>query len=186
MSPLLINGRTEKDLIRACLQGERIAQKEIFQMYSGKMLAICLRYARNRQEAEDIFQDGFVKVFTHLKEFESQGSFEGWIRKIMIHTALRTNKKKYISHEEAGLDHVPEDMILPEVFSLLSEAELIKLISSLPDGYRIVFNMYAIEGFSHKEIGEMLGIEESTSRSQLAKARKLLQEKVLSHYNQAV
>jgi RNA polymerase sigma-70 factor (ECF subfamily) len=186
MSPLLINGRTEKELIRCCLQGERAAQKEIFQMYSGKMLGMCMRYTKNRQEAEDILQDGFVKVFTHLAEFEFHGSFEGWVRRIMIHTALRNLKKKYVSMEESGLDHITEDVVMPDVFAALSEAELIKLISSLPDGYRAVFNLFAIEGFSHKEIGEMLGIEESTSRSQLTKARKLLQEMVLSHYNMAV
>jgi RNA polymerase sigma factor (sigma-70 family) len=186
MSPLLVNGRTEKELLKACLRNDRSAQKEIFQMYSGKMMAICQRYAKHRQDAEDIFQEGFVKVFTHLQEFEYAGSFEGWVRRIMIHTAIRYNRKKYISHEELGLDHIVEDSSMPEVFSTLSETELIKLISSLPDGYRMVFNLYAIEGFSHKEVGEMLGIEESTSRSQLAKARKILQEKVIEYYNLAV
>lgn len=186
MSPLLLNGRTEKDLIKACLVGDRLAQKDIFNMYAGKMMAICCRYSRHRLEAEDILQDAFVKVFKHMEEFEHLGSFEGWIRRIIINTAIKNNQKKSFSHEEIGLDHIKEDSAGPEVFSALSEEELIKLISSLPDGYRMVFNLFAIEGFSHKEIGDLLGIEESTSRSQLVKARRILQQKVNDLYKVAV
>ncbi len=186
MSPLLVNGRTEKELIKACLLGDRLAQRDIFNMYSGKMMAVCLRYSRHRLEAEDILQDSFVKVFTHLSEFEYSGSFEGWVRRIIINTAIKNNQKKSVSHEEIGLEHAREDSVGPEVFSSLSEEELIKLISSLPDGYRMVFNLYAVEGFSHKEISELLNIEESTSRSQLVKARRVLQEKVQELYTIAV
>ena len=186
MSPLIINGRTEKELLKACLQGDRLAQRDIFNMYAGKMMAVCVRYSRHRLEAEDIFQDAFVKVFTHLAEFESTGSFEGWVRRIIINTAIKNNQKKSVSHEEIGLEHYKEDSAGPEVFSLLSEEELIKLISSLPDGYRMVFNLYAIEGYSHKEISELFNIEESTSRSQLLKARRMLQEKVHELYKVAI
>jgi len=186
MSPLLVNGRTEKELIKACLSQDRLAQRDIFNMYAGKMMAVCLRYARHRLEAEDILQDAFVKVFTHLSEFEYTGSFEGWVRRIIINTAIKNNQKKSFSHEEIGLEHIKEDSAGPEVFSVLSEEELIKLVSSLPDGYRMVFNLYAIEGFSHKEIGELLNIEESTSRSQLVKARRILQEKVHELYKIAI
>lgn len=186
MSPLLINGRTEKELLKACLQGDRQAQKDIFNMFAGKMMAVCLRYARHRLEAEDILQDSFIKVFTHLADFEHQGSIEGWIRRIIINTAIKNNQKKSYSHEEIGLDNVKEDSANPEVFSQLSEEELIKLIASLPHGYRMVFNLYAIEGFSHKEISELLNIEESTSRSQLMKARRMLQDKVQEIYKYAV
>jgi RNA polymerase sigma-70 factor (ECF subfamily) len=186
MSPLLINGRTEKELIKACLLGERQAQRDIFNMYAGKMMAICNRYCRHRLEAEDILQDSFVKVFTHLSDFEHNGSFEGWVRRIIINTAIKNNQKKSVTLEEIGLDHIKEDSTDPDVFSHLSEEELIKLISALPDGYRMVFNLFAIEGFSHKEIGEMLHIEESTSRSQLVKARRILQQKVNEMYKVAI
>jgi RNA polymerase sigma-70 factor (ECF subfamily) len=186
MSPLIVNGRTEKDLLKACLQGDRLAQRDIFNMYAGKMMAICIRYTRHRQEAEDILQDAFVKVFTNLESFEHNGSFEGWVRRIIINTAIKNNQKKSVSHEDIGLENIKEDSAGPEVFSALSEEELIKLISNLPDGYRMVFNLFAIEGFSHKEISELLNIEESTSRSQLLKARRILQEKVLELYTIAV
>jgi RNA polymerase sigma-70 factor (ECF subfamily) len=187
VSPLIINGRSEKDLLKACLQGDRTAQRDIFNMYAGKMMAICLRYTRHRHEAEDILQDSFVKVFTHLDEFENIGSFEGWVRRIIINTAIKNNQKKSFSHEDIGLDHIKEDNTAsPEIFSTLSEEELTKLISDLPDGYRIVFNLFAIEGFSHKEISEMLNIGESTSRSQLMKARRILQEKVHELYTVAI
>lgn len=186
MSPLLVNGRTEKDLLKACLQGDRLAQRDIFNMYAGKMMAVCIRYTRHRLEAEDVLQDAFVKVFTHLTEFESSGSFEGWVRRIIINTAIKNNLKKSVSHEDIGLDHIKDDGVGPDVFSALSEEELIKLISSLPDGYRMVFNLHAIEGFSHKEISDLLNIEESTSRSQLTKARRILQEKVHELYKVAI
>ncbi len=186
MSPLLVNGRTEKDLIKACLQGDRIAQRDIFNMYAGKMMAVCLRYSRHKQEAEDILQDSFVKVFTYMKDYEHVGSFEGWIRKIIINTAIKNNTKKSVSHEDIGLENVKEDSAGPEIFSLLSEEELVKLISSLPDGYKMVFNLFAIEGYTHKEISELLNIEESTSRSQLVKARRILQDKVHELYKVAI
>ena len=186
MSPLIVNGRTEKDLLKACLQSDRLAQRDIFNMYAGKMMAICIRYSRHRQEAEDILQDAFVKVFTHLQDFESSGSFEGWVRRIIINTAIKHNQKKSVSHEDIGLDHIKEDSVGPDVFSALSEEELIKMIVTLPEGYKMVFNLFAIEGFSHKEISELLNIEESTSRSQLMKARRILQEKVHNLYTIAV
>lgn len=186
MSPLIINGRTEKEILKACLNGDRQAQKTLFQMYAGKMMVVCLRYARHYQEAEDILQDAFIKVFTHLGEFEYSGSFEGWVRRIMVNTAIKYTQKKSFSHEDLGLDHVREDSAGPDVFSMLSEEELIKLISALPDGYRMVFNLYVIEGYSHREIGELLNIEEATSRSQLLKARRILQLKVQELYTVAV
>ncbi|MFZ1751492.1 MAG: RNA polymerase sigma factor [Saprospiraceae bacterium] len=186
MSPLLLHGRTEKELLRACLSGDRVAQRDIFHMYASKMMAVCIRYARHRAEAEDILQDAFVKVFAHLRDYEGRGSLEGWIRRIIIHTAIRNNRQKSVSHEDIGIDHVKEDGVGPEVFSVLSEEELLKLITTLPTGYRMVFNLHAIEGYSHREISELLHIEESTSRSQLTKARRMLQEKVMELYNLAV
>ena len=178
MSPLLVNGKTEKELLKACLSGDRSAQRDIFYLYSGKMMAVCQRFAKNRHEAEDVLQDAFVKVFTHMHEFANAGS--------VINTAIKNNLKNHNIFQELDPEHVKEDMVPPEVFSSLSEEELIRLITSIPDGYRTVFNLYVIEGFTHKEIAEMLHIEEATSRSQLAKARRLLQEKGTQLYKQAV
>lgn len=143
--------------------------------YSGKMLAVCLRYTRHRMEAEDILQDAFIKVFDNISKFEFKGSFEGWIRRIVINTALKNYSKKSFKQEQIGLENQPELPLEPEIYSNLEEEELLRLINQLPDGYRVVFNLYAVEGYSHKEIADLLGIQESTSRSQLVKARKMLQ-----------
>ncbi len=143
--------------------------------YSGKMLAVCLRYTRHRMEAEDILQDAFIKVFDNISRFEFKGSFEGWIRRIVINTALKNYGKKSFKQEQIGLENQPELPLEPEIYSNLEEEELLRLINQLPDGYRVVFNLYAVEGYSHKEIADLLGIQESTSRSQLVKARKMLQ-----------
>lgn len=178
MSPLIVNGKTEKELIKACLKGDRNAQRDIFNLYASKMLSVSYRYAKDKMEAEDILQDAFIKVFTNLKDFEFKGSFEGWIRRIVVNTAIRFNLKKYPTLDEINVDQILEEYEDPEVFANLAENDLLQLIKELPDGYRMVFNLYAIEGFSHKEISEMCRIEESTSRSQLVKARKILQQKV--------
>ncbi len=126
-----------------------------------------------------MLQEGFVKVFTKLEQFHFQGSFEGWIRRIMINTALRTYQRQRFNQETTGYENLPEMPVEPDAISALSEAELLKLIAKLPDGYRMVFNMVAIEGFSHAEAADLLGIQESTSRSQLTKARRWLSEQVL-------
>lgn len=145
-------------------------------MFSGKMYAVCLRYTSNADEAKDILQDGFVKVFTNLNTFNFKGSFEGWVRRIMINTAIacyRTKKNVYtleiVDDIETGNDNV---------FDSLSAEELLKIIRKLPSQYKMVFNLYAIEGYSHKEISEMLGITESTSKSDLSRARAILKAKI--------
>lgn len=120
-----------------------------------------------------------MKVFTKLEQFHFQGSFEGWIRRIMINTALRTYQRQRFDQETTGYENLPDMPVEPDAISALSEAELLKLIAKLPDGYRMVFNMVAIEGFSHAEAADLLGIQESTSRSQLTKARRWLSEQVL-------
>jgi RNA polymerase sigma-70 factor (ECF subfamily) len=146
------------------------------------MYAVCLRYARTPSDAADILQEGFLKVFSKLSQFHFQGSFEGWIRRIMVHTALRTYQRRRYDAEQAGTDALIEASVEPDVISTLSEAELLRMIADLPEGYRFVFNLVAIEGYSHAEAAAMLGIQESTSRSQLAKARKLLMEQVEALY----
>jgi RNA polymerase sigma-70 factor (ECF subfamily) len=179
MSPLIINSYTEKELIQLCIKGDRQSQKQIFEIYGSKMLAVCHRFAKNKAEAEDIFQEGFIRVFRHLCNFSFEGSFEGWIRRIMINTALKYNNKKAVGWNVDSIENIDlYDHVEPSVISSLSEEELILYIGELPEGYRMVFNLFVIEGYSHKEIGELLHIEESTSRSQLVKARKMLQAKI--------
>ena len=142
------------------------------------MYAVCLRYARSQSDAADILQEGFVKVYTKLGQFQFQGSFEGWVRRIMIHTALRSYQRQRFDMEQSGYEHLPESPVEPDALAMLSEAELLKLIGQLPDGYRAVFNLVAIEGYSHAEAADLLQIQESTSRSQLTKARRWLSEQL--------
>lgn len=171
---------TEKEIIEGCLRHKPECQQELFKRYAGKMLAVCMRYARHQMEAEDVLQDAFIKVFDHLQQFQNKGSFEGWIRRVVVNTALKTFDRKSFTHEQYGLE-IREDYSAaePKVFAQLNEEELLGLIARLPEGYRIVFNLYAIEGYSHAEIADMLGVQESTSRSQLVKARKMLQAMVM-------
>ena len=176
--PLKANSLTERQLIEGCKQRIPKCQKGVFDRYAGKMLAVCRRYARHEMEAEDMMQDGFVKVYRYIDTFGDKGSFEGWVRRIMVNTALKHCSKSAFKNESIGVETMPENSINPKVFSKIGIDELMKLVSDLPDGYRIVFNLYAIEGFSHKEIADSLGIGESTSRSQLVKARRILQKKV--------
>jgi len=180
MSPLKPNSLTERDLIERSLKGDRTSQQDLFDMYAAKMLAVCTRYARHKAEAEDLFQEGFIKVFTNLEKYSGEGSFEGWIRRIMINTSLKSISKKSFKNESIGIEDYQQNdnKIAPEVFSKLSVDDLMKLVNELPDGYKFVFNLYAIEGYSHKEIAKMLKVEVSTSRSQLVKARRMLQQKI--------
>ncbi|MCB0594986.1 MAG: sigma-70 family RNA polymerase sigma factor [Lewinellaceae bacterium] len=170
---------TEKELIKGCIQEDRYYQQELFRRYAGKMLVVCMRYARHEMEAEDLLQDAFIKVFDNLNKFEFKGSFEGWVRRIVINTALKNYSKKSFKQEQIGLENYPDPPLEPEAYAHLQEEELLRLIAKLPEGYRLVFNLNAIEGYSHKEIADMLGIQESTSRSQLVKARKMLQAMII-------
>ncbi len=168
----------ESRLIRECLANRKGAYKELFRRYSGKMLALCRRYARHEMEAEDMLQDAFIKAFDNLKHFRATGSFEGWLRRITINTAIKYCQRKSFSKELTGYEHLPDAGQAAKAGDALSEEFLMYLIQSLPDGYRLVFNLYAIEGYSHEEIAAMLGISASTSRSQLVKARRMLQMRI--------
>ncbi len=141
-------------------------------------MTVCVRYARNRADAEDILQDGFIRLYQHIHQFKFAGSFEGWMRRIFVNAALKKYQTKRSDKEQVGIEFYPEEPVDPDAISALSEAEILNLIDHLPEGYRMVFNMYVIEGYSHKEIGELLGINEATSRTQLLKARKFLQNKL--------
>jgi RNA polymerase sigma factor (sigma-70 family) len=143
------------------------------------MMTVCLRYARHRAEAEDLLQDSFIKIFDNMKQFEGKGAFEGWIRRIVVNTALKSISKLAFQRENIGTEGMIESAVAPSVLSHLTEQELLGLIARLPSGYRTVFNLFVLEDMSHREIAEALGIEESTSRSQLVKARNMLQGFVL-------
>ena len=160
------------------MRGSAQCQRQLYERFAGKMYAVCLRYARTPSDAADILQEGFIKVFTKMSQYQFQGSFEGWIRRIMVNTALRTYQRQRFDQESSGYETLPESPVEADAIASLSEAELLNLINKLPDGYRIVFNMVAIEGFSHAEVAETLGIQESTSRSQLTKARRWLTEQL--------
>jgi len=171
----------EKKLIQACLNEEEAAQKHLYDLFAPKMYFVCLRYARHDLEAQDMLQDGFIKVFDHLGSFKSNGSFEGWVRRIMVNTSLNHCRKSSFKKEQIGIEDYQDRVVDPKAISALGEQELLKIIQQLPDGYRMVFNLYVIEGYSHKEIGELLDVTESTSRSQLSKAKKWMQIELEKH-----
>lgn len=167
----------EQYLIQACIANNAAAQRELYNKYSGKMLSVCYRFAHNRQDAEDMLQEGFIKVFTQIKTFQHKGSFEGWIRRIIVHTCINYLKRNKKFSDNVEIEHAyslsTQEETLP---SLLRAKQVVECIRLLPIGYRTVLNLYAIEGFSHKEIGEMLDIQESTSRSQFTRAKVMLEQ----------
>lgn len=166
-----------QQLIKDCLKGKPEAQKQLYERFASSMLGICYRYTKNLDDAENILQDGFVKVFRHLDQFNHEGELGAWVRKIMVNTALtylKTNKKyRYELMFDSAALH-PVSFENPEI--QLQAKELAGLIRQLPTGYQTVFNLHAVEGYTHVEIGQMLGISDSTSRSQYARARALLIE----------
>ena len=171
-------------LINSCINGDRAAQKALYDRLSPRMFPLCIRYVGDRDQAEDILQDGFVTLFTHLQDFKGDGSFEGWARRIFVTTALMNLRKKDALKMSEDLEAARG--LRTETTSQtqnIGYKELMKLIMTLPPGFRTVFNMYAIEGYSHKEIGEMLGISETTSRTQLSRARIWLQNKIKESEN---
>jgi len=174
----------EKELISKCLEGEAEALKQLYENYSPKLWPVCLRYARNKMSAEDIMQEGFIRIYKYLEFYKGVGSFEGWLRKTMVNTAINYYKKNLKQNNEKDLDAVfgiANNEV--DAISKLSTENILELISSLPDGYRTIFNMFVIEGYPHKEIAEKLGISENTSKSQLSRARVILQMKVKKLFN---
>jgi RNA polymerase sigma-70 factor (ECF subfamily) len=171
------------EIIKACINGNRKAQKQLYQLYADKMFGVCMRYADNEDEAKDILQDGFIKVFLNLKQFNHKGSFEGWIRRIMVNTALeKFRDKSYLFAVNMDQGYESKDTEYDHILTELAAQDLLKLVQELSPQYRMVFNLYAIEGYSHKEICEMLNIKEGTSKSNLSRAREILKEKVKNHY----
>jgi RNA polymerase sigma-70 factor (ECF subfamily) len=174
----------EQQLIEGCRKGERLAQKELYDTYSRKMMGVCLRYASDRETARDLLQEGFVKVFSAINSYSGTGSFEGWMRKVFVNCALEYLRKADVMKDAVELDHTYYQATdsSPSAIADMSARELLNLVQELPSGFRTVFNLFAIEGFSHKEISEMLHITESTSRSQYTRAKQLLQRRINELY----
>ena len=169
----------DQELAKKCIAGDRQAQERFYNQYKGRMMAVCVRYMSDKDLAADVFQEAFIKAFRLLPKWRGEGPLEAWLRKIIVSTALNElRKKKMISLEE-----VNDGFVLSPQFNSaidhLSEQELLKLVAALPQGYRTVFNLYVMEGFDHKEIAALLGISDNTSRTQLLKARVMLQKRIL-------
>lgn len=168
---------TEEAILKGCLQNEPAAQRELYNRYSPKMLSVCYRFAHNREDAEDMLQEGFIKVFSQMHTFGNRGAFEGWIRRIIVHTCINILKKNKKFNESVDIIHATAIQVREEsVPSIVQAKQIVECIRMLPVGYRTVLNLYAIEGYSHREIGEMLDIEESTSRSQYTRAKAMLED----------
>jgi RNA polymerase sigma-70 factor (ECF subfamily) len=168
---------SEEAILQGCLKNQPAAQQELYSTYSPKMLSVCYRFARNREDAEDMLQEGFIRIFTQIHQFQSKGSFEGWIRRIIVHTCINHLKKhkKFndsVDIAQAHTLHVRED----SVPSIIQAKQVVECIRMLPIGYRTVLNLFAIDGYTHREIAGMLDIEESTSRSQYTRAKAMLEQ----------
>jgi len=175
----------EQQIIDGCVHGESWAQKLVYEQYSEQMMGVCVRYVSDRETAKDLLQDAFIKVFTNISAYAGTGSFAGWIRRVFVTTALEFLRKNDALKQSMSIDDV--DLFIEQkdvtVLETISANELMKCIESLPNGYRTVFNLYAIEGYAHAEIANMLDISENTSRSQFMRARKMLQKSVQSLTN---
>lgn len=181
---------SDDQIVAGCRKGKAHAFNALYNKYAAKMLGVCFRYTKSKAEAEDVLQDGFVKVFHKIKLFEGRGSFEGWLRRIMVHTAINHYKanKKYKT-QEIDLNsinlvekHDGEDETI-DMDAVIPQVDLMKILQDLPEGYRFVFNMYVIEGLKHNEIAEELNISVNTSKSQLFKARRWLRQKIEERQN---
>ena len=176
---LKIYQSSEDKLIKKCLDNNQAAQQELYNQYASKMLGICRRYVTDDAQAEDILIAGFIKVFRNLSQFKFEGSFEGWIRRIMVNESLSYIRKNRNMYLEVDIEQANREPDYARLDDHLQAEDLLRLIDQLPTGYRTVFNLYAIEGYSHKEIAEKLNINENTSKSQLSRARALLQRHLL-------
>jgi len=169
-----------EDLIEKCKAADRKAYELLYKQFASKMLGVCLRYATDKMEAEDMLQNGFIRVFNKINDYRGDGSFEGWMRRIMVHSAIEYYRKHHkmvkVDIEESGY----EQSVNAVAASSLEAKDLLKMIQELPAGYRMVFNLYAVEGYSHREIAEIAGITEGASKSQLSRARTILKQRIES------
>ncbi len=178
MSAIIYQGYTEEAIRQGCVKGDRRFQQMLYNMLSGKMFAVCMRYANDYSAAQDLLQEGFVKVFKNIEKFRGDGSFEGWVRRIFVNTAIEHYRKQvnmYALHDSETKHY---EYYETNALENLKQEDVMKMIQQLSDGYRTVFNLYVVEGYSHKEIGDMMNISEGTSKSQLARARYLLQKMI--------
>jgi RNA polymerase sigma factor (sigma-70 family) len=171
---------SDREIIEGCARHERKAQRLLYQKYSGKLMGLCLRYAANRAEAEDILQESFIKIYFAIRNFSGSGSFEGWLKKITVNTAITHYHANLKFRHYVEIDEYvgSETESISFVENLFTAEELMNVLNELPGGYRIVFNLYAVEGYMHKEIADMLGIDTGTSKSQYSRARALIREKL--------
>lgn len=167
----MLQTEEEYELIQKCLQGNSASQKKLFDIFSGKMYSVCMRYASDPDLAQDFLQEGFIRLFKNLHQFRFEGSFEGWVRRIFIHTSIEFCRKNAKNMEVNGLEDLENVGFDENVLDKFNAESLLLLVQKLPTGYRTVFNLYAIEGYTHKEIAIELGISENTSKTQLRKAR---------------
>jgi RNA polymerase sigma factor (sigma-70 family) len=172
---------TDSDLIKGCLENDRRMQQELYNRFAPKMYGVCLRYTGNGDDAQDVLQDGFVKVFRKLDSFRSEGSFEGWIRRVFVNTAIEHFRRKHYMQPVTEREENTLESKTLTALDGLSEKDILKLVQQLAPGYRAVFNLYVVEGYSHKEIAEMLDITEGTSKSQLSRAKVILQDMIKQH-----
>ena len=171
-------------IISDCIAGSRKAQAKLYQQFAPKMFGVCLRYAKDATEAEDNLQDGFIKVFTNLKSFRHDGSFEGWIRRIMINVSLEKIRKQHLLYPVEDVSVYDSVNFSDDVISKISADDLLKLVQELPPRYRLVFNLYVIEGMSHEEIAMEMSITKGTSKSNLARARDIMKKKVQENFGE--
>lgn len=169
----------ERELINACLNGDPKAQKRLYDTFSRSMFGVCLRYSNGYEEAKDILQDGFIKVFSKMSQFAFNGSFEGWMKRIFVNTALEYYRKNKIHMQELEIDAADANPHHDFTIEKMSHKEIVEVMNKMAPGYRTVLNMYIVEGYSHAEIADMLNISENTSKSQLSRARVVLQQELL-------
>ncbi len=169
---------TEKKLIKQCRRGHKKSQFELVKRYSAMLMTVCRRYARDEAMAQDILQESWIRIFTHIENYQFTGSFEAWMRKIAVRSAIQWIEKSCFKREALLIELPEKDIYRPEVLDQLDMEDLIKVIQTLPDGFRAVFNLYEVEGYSHKEVGELLDISDKTSRSQLTRAKQILRKKL--------
>ena len=174
---------SETELIEQCIKGDRKCQEMLYKQYSSKMFGICLGYMSDHDAAKEILQEGFIKIFSSLKQYKGNGSFEGWIRKIIVNTAIDHYKKHLRDNRNLTIEDVKSFPLEVSVPDKILEKELLMLIKKLPEGARVIFNLYAVEGYNHNEIAEMLDISSGTSKSQFSRARMLLQDWIGKLYN---
>ncbi len=163
-------------IIEGCLNNSPVAQRELYNRYSPKMLSVCYRFAPSREDAEDMLQEGFIKVFSQIHTFQNKGAFEGWVRRIIVHTCINVLKRNKKFNDNVDMEYAMHASVRETIPSIMQAKQVVECIRLLPVGYRTVLNLYAIEGYSHREISEIMDIEESTSRSQYTRAKAMLEQ----------